>query len=575
MTAADAPGATAILDTHHAIVGSSGSGKTVTAKGEVEQLLRERRHVAILDPTDVWWGMRSNVAGDGPGFDLPIFGGAHGDVAIGPDDGDAIARIVIEQRVSAIVSLAHLHDGALQRCFMAAFVRALRAKPRGNFHLVVDEADEACPQTARDDVGFALTEDMIWVAKRGRVAGFVLTAITQRPADISKAVLSQMQTIVAHQLVDPRDQSAIDAYLKAKGDKTARAEVMASLPSLGKGERWIYSPALTLLERGVSPPLTTFDSSRTPEPGEIAVEPKMLAAIDVAVIAAAIEQSRIKTAVAAYDAGTAAGELLVEKDARIAALEGERAKLIERCSRLAAACRNGQMDFTDIKAKAEAAFDLLSFSLEEGRPTSTEAQGSAELSTAVDVREKPAVSSLDRGEASTADEMPPVTSGDPSTTSSALGAERRPLAVLARAAPAGLTEASWATLARFKRTGGTWSTYKSRLRTVGLIEQRGTLWYATPSGIAAIGDEVVTLPAPGPELVAHWAKRLPGAVRMLNLLQRRYPDFTARDALAADLGMAASGGTFGTYLSRLRTNGLLEEKGKRLRLTPALMERGA
>jgi hypothetical protein len=322
----------AILDTHHAVVGSSGAGKTVTAKGEAEQLLRERRHLAIIDPTDAWYGMRSNVAGDGPGFDIPIFGGRHGDVAIGPHDGDAIARIVIEQQVSAIVSLAHIHEAQLQRVFMAAFVKRLRAKPRGNFHLIADEADELCPQTARDDVGFALTEDMIWIAKRGRLAGFVLTVITQRPADISKAVLSQMQTIVAHQLVDPRDQKAIDDYLRAKGDRAIRAEVMASLPSLAQGERWIYSPKLGILERGVSPPLTTFDSSRTPAPGEVHVEPKMLSSINVGAIAKALEQPRAETAAAAYHAGAEAGQLLMERDRRIAELENEIAALKQSAS---------------------------------------------------------------------------------------------------------------------------------------------------------------------------------------------------------------------------------------------------
>lgn len=36
--------------------------------------------------------------------------------------------------------------------------------------------------------------------------------------------------------------------------------------------------------------------------------------------------------------------------------------------------------------------------------------------------------------------------------------------------------------------------------------------------------------------------------------------------------MTASGGTFTTYLGRLRKHGMLEEHGKRLRLNPALME---
>lgn len=274
------------LDTHKAIIGTSGAGKTVTAKDEVEALLTDRRHLCILDPTGAWWGLRSNSAGDGPGFDIPIFGGDHGDVGIEPDQGEAVGAI-IAGGVSAIVDVSAM-DGREQRRFVLGLMRALRRKPKGNFHLVVDEADEFAPQTAPDDFGFQLAEQMAWVAKRGRLAGFVLTAITQRPADITKAVLSQVQTVIAHQLIAPQDQKAIGDYLKANGDAATRKTVMASLAKLERGERWVYSPRLGLLERGMTPMPSTFDSSRTPEPGEAPVEPRMLAQIDIGAIRAAL-----------------------------------------------------------------------------------------------------------------------------------------------------------------------------------------------------------------------------------------------------------------------------------------------
>ncbi len=42
-----------------AIIGRTGSGKTFAAKGAVELLLREGARVCIIDPTSVWWGLRS------------------------------------------------------------------------------------------------------------------------------------------------------------------------------------------------------------------------------------------------------------------------------------------------------------------------------------------------------------------------------------------------------------------------------------------------------------------------------------------------------------------------------------
>ena len=45
-----------------------------------------------------------------------------------------------------------------------------------------------------------------------------------------------------------------------------------------------------------------------------------------------------------------------------------------------------------------------------------------------------------------------------------------------------------------------------------------------------------------------------------------------RDGLAEAIGLAASGGTFAAYLSRLSSAGLLEKSAAGVRAAPALME---
>lgn len=321
----------AYLDTHTAIVGASGAGKTVTAKDQVEELLRAGRHVCILDPTGAWWGMRSNAAGDGPGFDIPIFGGAHGDVPITADQGEAIGAIVAG-RVSAIIDISGLRTGSEQRRFARDLCRRLRAKPDGNFHFVVDEADEFAAQKPRDDYGFQAGEELMWMAKRGRLPGFVLTLITQRPASIDKEVLSQAQTLIVHQLLAPVDQKPIVDYLKEHADRATLTAIKSSLASLDRGERWIYSPRLAILERGMSPMPSTFDSSKTIGPGEAAVEPKMLASIDLGEIRAMLAPPKSDSQ-NATDGATDNNRLTDHAacNRRIAALEAERDEwIIER-----------------------------------------------------------------------------------------------------------------------------------------------------------------------------------------------------------------------------------------------------
>ena len=72
------------LDRPAAFVGATGSGKTVAAKGGVERLLDRGQRVTVVDPTGVWWGMRTSADGKSPGYNVVIFGGDHADVPIAP-----------------------------------------------------------------------------------------------------------------------------------------------------------------------------------------------------------------------------------------------------------------------------------------------------------------------------------------------------------------------------------------------------------------------------------------------------------------------------------------------------------
>ena len=133
------------------------------------------------------------------------------------------------------------------------------------------------------------------------------------------------------------------------------------------------------------------------------------------------------------------------------------------------------------------------------------------------------------------------------------------LAILATYYPAGMPEGQWAALAGLKRSGGTWSTYKSRLRTAGYIEERGGTFHATESGIEAAG-EVPAQPATVAEVLDTWAGK-PGMRPVMPLVEAviAYGAAMPRDKLAESCGLTASGGTFSTYLSRARTAGLIAD----------------
>jgi hypothetical protein len=571
---------TALLDTSKTIVGLSGSGKTVTAKDEVRQLLDQRRHVAIVDPTGVWWGMRASPDGAEPGFELPIFGGEHGDVPIAPGAGAEVARVIVEQRVSAIVDLSSIDNSRDWRRFMADFVAELRKKPKGNFHLVLDEADEFAAERPVDDVGFALRENLVWVAKRGRVQGFVPTFITQRTAEIAKAVISQAQTIIAHQLIAPSDQKAIDDYLKGHGSADVRREVMSSLAELGVGERWIYSPRLKLLERGITPAPTTYDSSRTPEAGEQLIEPRTLAQLDVSAIAAALAPAEPAgkipaDAEAAYHAGGDVGTMLRERDERIAALEADNVGLraaLDLMRGIEVECDRYQDGLGALEQLLDAVRDGRSFKIEIF-PDGGEERGGDHVDRSAERAgpySAPSASAPgDSAAASGASETAPKARGQATDALAAsptggaadlaprhqriLGAIDWAAAYLKReAVPREIV--AW--IAETSATSGSYRNDLGALRSAGLIDYpTAGMLVLTDAGAEA--TPALTRPRTRKDLWAAIGPKLqPRHRAMIDALWNALP--RSREALAAQLGISPTSGSFRNDLGHLRTLGLID-----------------
>ena len=87
-----------------AIFGIRGSGKTVTATVVVEELLERGLPVAIIDPTDVWWGLKSSADGKSEGFPVVILGGPHGDLPLDENNGWALADFAVEEGVPMVLN---------------------------------------------------------------------------------------------------------------------------------------------------------------------------------------------------------------------------------------------------------------------------------------------------------------------------------------------------------------------------------------------------------------------------------------------------------------------------------------
>lgn len=275
----------AALEQDIAIVGRKGSGKTYAAKGIVEQLLTAQRRVCIWDPTGVWYGLRVGADGNAPGFPVVIFGARREDVAVDIEindrDGEQLAETLAAANVPAVIDLSEFTMGERHR-LATDFFRTLHARNRATLHLVIDEADEIAPQNPLPESRRMLHE-IDRIVRRGRVKGFRVMLITQRPAVLHKNVLTQASTLIAMRLPAPQDRAAVEAWVKSQADEKQATKMMASLAGMPRGEGWVWSPEIGLFERARFPVIQTFDSSRAPEHDE-AVQVVELGAIDLAAI---------------------------------------------------------------------------------------------------------------------------------------------------------------------------------------------------------------------------------------------------------------------------------------------------
>jgi hypothetical protein len=256
-----------------AFVGTTGSGKTYSAKGGVERKLRTGERVVIIDPLDVWWGLRLAVDGKQPSpFEVVIFDGKHADMQISENGGKLLGEAVATAKESCIIPLGTLRTEAARRRFMVAFLDALyeHTDPEISdpYTIVFDEADLWAPQKPFGGHAEMLLHLVEEIVRRGRVRGFLPWLISQRPAIVNKNVLSQVDGMVAMQLTGAHDRGAIEAWIEGHGDKKETKELLASLARLQQGNGLLWVPRDGVLQTMHFPENVTFDSSRTPKRGE-------------------------------------------------------------------------------------------------------------------------------------------------------------------------------------------------------------------------------------------------------------------------------------------------------------------
>lgn len=286
-----------------AILAKRRAGKSYLAMKFVEQLHHAGQQVVVLDPKGDSWGLRFSADGKSPGLPIVIIGGEHGDVKLEPGAGEIVARLIVEDRICAVIDLSELrkHEVATFSTAFLETVYRLKAqeKYRTPLMLVIDEADAIAPQRPMrgEERMLGAAEDIV---RRGGQRGIGCMMATQRAAVLNKNVLTQVQMMIALRTIAPQDLDAMNAWIDVHGTAEERKKLMGSLPSLPIGTAWFWSPgwptADGIFECVQVGRRETHDSGATPKAGERPVELKGRAEVDLAALStkmqATIERSK-------------------------------------------------------------------------------------------------------------------------------------------------------------------------------------------------------------------------------------------------------------------------------------------
>jgi len=552
------------LDDRLFFAGTAGSGKTYNAMGRVERLLAKRARVVIPDPLGVWWGLRLDYSGKNPsGYDVAIFGGPHGDLPLTEHAGALIGETVAGMKESCILDLSQLGTKAAERRFMLAFLTALYRKTTGEpLHVIFDEADMWAPQRLLDKEGESakLLGMMETIVRRGRVKGFIPWLISQRPAVISKDVLSQSDGLIAFKLTSSQDRDAIGDWVEGQADKAQWRAIWSSLPTMDVGQGVVWIPGRSILRTEQFPGKETFDSSRTPKRGE---KPKSAGALKP------LDLSKLKERLSTVENEAKANDPKALR-AEVTKLRGELDKAqrapyantaaIEQATNLAYA--RGEADTAPIWFKRGA---------EWAAKASQNYFDQWDMAKAIDGE----LAVIRKNAGAIPKTIPRLTPSAPPQkpsqakpiTPNGNGTLDRPLQKIVDAIRwwnvlriMGPSHAQVAFIAGYSHKSGTWATYLSRLRSGGYVEERGEL-VLTSAGLALASEPAA--PPSGEQLRARVVEKIDTPLKkILGPIIEAYPNALSHEAAGAAAGYSHSSGTWATYLSRLRSLDLIEGRGE-------------
>ncbi len=533
-----------LISTRLLIQANSGGGKSWLIRRLLEQTHGKVQQI-VIDLEGEFSTLREK-------YDYLLVG-KDGEIPANIQTAELLAIKLLKLNVSAILDLSELkHHERIT--FVKRFLDSLVNAPRNLWHtclVIVDEAHQFCPEKTKSESASSVID----LQTRGRKRGFCGVLATQRISKLHKDAAAECNNVlVGRTVLDiDRKRASDDLQFTTK-------EQSNNLKRLNDGEFFAYGPAISkdeVIKIKVGDVKTTH-----PEPGKNILKasqtPENIRKLlkDVIDLPKEVE-TELKTK---KEFQNKINEL--KRELRVKQFSKPEVKIDERSIERA---RKEGFD----ESQKETIFlrkennNLIGLMNKIGSLLQIKPLTKFNLKP---IQSKPQIQSKGISMDIPSKKLPMENIGNEGPLRA--GAMKM-LNWLAGSYPLELTKQRLATLSRFSVKGGTFNTYISELKKNGWIVGVNE-FSITEDGLKnATHSEIPS----GEQLLELWCNKFrAGAGKILRLVYEKYPGSISKEDIGYETGFESSGGTFNTYLSELRRNGLIKIEGGQISISSEFFE---
>ena len=554
-----------LIATRMLITANSGGGKSWAIRRILEQSHGKVQQI-VIDLEGEFSTLREKY-----GY---LLVGKDGEIPVSIRTAELLAKRLLELNVSTIIDLSELRHPE-RITFVKRFLDSLINSPKELWHpalIIVDEAHIFCPEKSKSESASAVIDLMT----RGRKRGFAGILATQRISKLNKDAVAEANNYMMGRAgldIDMKRTSEILGFVKKEDTR--------SLRELKAGGFYIFGSAFQHngIEKVFVGKVSTTHPDRTrgidivkPTKTPDNIKKLMKDVVDLPKEAEEelkttqdmknkIRELRTKLTIA--EKGQKVIERPEDKEKQLKTIERAREQGFRESERISMdILKKTNLSLTNFRKGVEIIVANCSKLLQVEVPKFNELP----KFNPKPIQSKPQIQSVTEVTHLTPESKQVLI---PNSSGTLRAGAMKMLNWLAGAYPNPLTKQRLATLSGFSVKGGTFNTYISELKRNGWIVGANDL-SITNEGLQNSHAEVIPSRE---ELLQMWKTKFRvGAGKILQFVYENYPNGVDKDEIGYAVGFASEGGTFNTYLSELRRNGLIQIDGNQIRISEEFFE---